>query len=75
MTWEGMTVRDLIAALQQHDPDRLVVISSDDYERAQDFVAVSEVTTDTFSPDRRNPVNLQLADERETFLITVVRLV
>ena len=69
-----MTVSELIRQLQALPPDMVVVIPSDEPQRAQDFVAVSEVTIDTVSPERGHPVNLQLADERDTHFRRVVRL-
>ena len=52
----------------------VVVIPSDEPARAQDFVAVSDVTVDTVAPQRGHPINLQLADERDTHFRRVVRL-
>lgn len=69
-----MTVSDLIRQLQALPPDMVVVIPSDEPQRAQDFVAVSEVTVDTVAPQRGHPINLQLADERDTHFRRVVRL-
>ena len=70
-----MKVRDLVDALAALDSELIVVIPSDEPERAQDFVAVSEVTIDTVAPERGHPVNLQLADERDTHFRRVVRLI
>ena len=64
----------MIRQLQILAPDMVVVIPSDEPQRAQDFVSVSEVTIDTVSPERGHPVNLQLADERDTHFRRVVRL-
>jgi hypothetical protein len=69
-----MTVSELIRQLQALAPDMIVVIPSDEPQRAQDFVAVSEVTVDTVAPERGHPINLQLADERDTYFRRVVRL-
>ena len=69
-----MTVSELIRRLQALPPDMVVVIPSDEPQRAQDFVAVSEVTIDTVAPERGHPTNLQLADERDTHFRRVVRL-
>jgi hypothetical protein len=69
-----MTASELIRLLQTLPPDMVVVIPSDEPQRAQDFVAVSEVTIDTVAPERGHPTNLQLADERDTYFRRVVRL-
>jgi hypothetical protein len=69
-----MTVSELIRQLQTLPPDLVVVIPSDEPARAEDFVAVSDVTVDTVSPQRGHPINLQLADERDTHFRRVVRL-
>ncbi len=69
-----MTVSELIRQLQALPPDMVVVIPSDEPARAEDFVAVSDVTIDTVSPQRGHPINLQLADERDTYFRRVVRL-
>lgn len=69
-----MNVKDLMAALATLDPEMTVIIPSDEPVRAADFVAVTEVTVDTVAPERGHPVNLQLADERDTHFRRVVRL-
>lgn len=69
-----MTVSELIRQLQTLPSDMVVVIPSDEPQRAQDFVAVSEVTIDTVAPERGHPINLQLADERDTYFRRAVRL-
>lgn len=69
-----MKVKARIATLTRHDPEMAVVLPSDDQERAQDYVAVSEVTVDTVSPERGHPINLQLADDRDGHFRCVVRL-
>jgi hypothetical protein len=69
-----MIVSELIRQLQALPPEMVVVIPSDEPQRAQDFVAVSEVTVDTVAPERGHPINLQLADERDTHFRRVVRL-
>lgn len=52
-----MTVSELIRQLQILAPDMVVVIPSDEPQRAEDFVAVSEVTIDTVAPERGHPTN------------------
>ncbi len=54
-----MTVSELIRQLQILPAEMVVVIPSDEPQRAQDFVAVSEVTIDMVAPERGHPINQQ----------------
>lgn len=65
-----LTVAGLIAQLQRFDPDMRVIMPGDN----EDWSDVYEAQLDIFSPQRRYPQLLELADDGDPSAILVVRL-
>lgn len=68
-----MKVRELIHALQMHDPDMDVVVPAEP-GAGSDFSRVGAVEADVFWLDPSEHGNLQLAELRDAGAFTAVRL-
>lgn len=65
-----LTVAGLIQQLQRFDPDMRVIMPGD----VEDWTDVHEAQLDIFSPQRRDPEVLELADDGDPRAILAVRL-
>jgi hypothetical protein len=65
-----LTVAGLVQQLQRFDPDMRVIMPGD----VEDWTDVHEAQLDIFSPQRRDPEVLELADNGDPRAILAVRL-
>lgn len=65
-----LTVGGLVEQLQRFDPNMRVIMPGD----VEDWTDVHDAQLDIFSPQRRHPEVLELADDGDPRAIVVVRL-